>query len=90
MEYGRGDIPCLAKVEWLFPLAVDVTTRMRHLSLINSFDALQPFGHCLHQRSPVTVYMITLYLEYTTVGEEREKMNKIRAMYANAPITFVY
>jgi hypothetical protein len=41
---GQQDIPCLAKVKWLFLLAVDMTTRMRHLSWINDLDALKPFG----------------------------------------------
>ena len=59
---GRN-IPCLTKVEWLFPLAMDVTSRMRHLSRINSFDTLQAFRHWLHQRNPV--YKITSYLVYT-------------------------
>ena len=39
------DVPLFAKVEWLFPRAVDVTTQMRRLSWINTLDALQSFSH---------------------------------------------
>lgn len=35
----------LAVVEWLFFLAMDMSTRMRRLSWFDYLDALQPLGH---------------------------------------------